>query len=130
MTLRNQLAKQLTAIRVGWAFTPPAPVPRVGEVTLECRPTVPPMAAIREARGRVNASPVGGAGAGYLLVRAVQVEPVPAGRGLAFRVVVRIAYREKPWIGVAADLDALLDALEAGAGMERGETWRDRSPLL
>jgi hypothetical protein len=127
MTLREQLAVQLAAIRAGWAPTPPAPVPRVGEVTLECRPAKLPISRLREARGRVNAAPVGGAGAGYLLVRAIQAEP----SGLdAFRVVVRIAHREKPWIGVAADLDALLDALEAGAGDGRPETWRDRPGLL
>jgi hypothetical protein len=132
MTLRKQLELQLAAIRVVWAMTPPAPVPRIGEATLECRPAVPPMAAIRGARGRVNAFPVGGAGAGYLLVRAVTTEPVAAGGDAGFRVIVRVAYREKPWIGVAADLDALLDALEAGAGAEPGrpETWRTRKGML
>jgi hypothetical protein len=130
MTLREQLTEQLTAIRAGWAMTPPAAVPRIGEIALECQPAVPPMTAIRGARGRINAAPIGGAGAGYLLVRAVQVEPVPAGRGLAFRVTVLVAYRERPWIGVAADLDALLDALDGVAGDGRPETWRTRRGML
>jgi hypothetical protein len=130
MTLRNQLAVQLAAIRVVWAMTPPAAVPRVGEVSLECRPAILPISRIRGAMGRVNAAPIGGAGAGYLLVRAVTTEPVAAGGDAGFRVVVRVAYREKPWIGHAADLDALLDAIEAGAGAERPETWRDRPGLL
>jgi hypothetical protein len=93
MTLRNQLALQLAAIRAGWAMTPPAAVPRVGEVTLECRPAAPPMEAIRAARGRVNASPVGGAGAGYLLVRGIQAEPVAAGGDTGYRVIVQIGSR-------------------------------------
>jgi hypothetical protein len=127
MTVRKQLELQLAAIRVVWEMTPPAPVPRVGEVTLECRPAVPPMAAIRGAMGRINASPAGGTGAGYLLVRAVTTEP----SGMAaFRVVVRIAYRERPWVGFPADFDALLDALEPGAGAERPETWRTRRGML
>jgi hypothetical protein len=129
MTVREQLAGQLAAIRVVWALTPPAAVPRIGEITIECRPAVPPMAAIRGARSRINASPIGGAGAGYLLVRAVQIEPIPAGRGLAFRVIILVAYRERPWVGHATDLDALLDALEAGAGAGR-ETWRTRRGML
>jgi hypothetical protein len=130
MTARKQLELQLAAIRVVWAMTPPAPVPRVGEVSLECRPAVLSMEAICAARGRINAAPVGGAGAGYLLVRAITTEPVAAGGDAGFRVVVRVAYRERPWIGHAADLDALLDALEAGAGAVRAETWRTRKGML
>jgi hypothetical protein len=130
MTLREQLAVQLAAIRVGWAFTPPAAVPRVGEIALECRPVELPMTVIRAARGRINAAPIGGAGAGYLLVRAVQAEPSATGERPAFRVIIQVAYRERPWIGVAADLDALLDALEAGAGDGQPETWRTRRGLL
>jgi hypothetical protein len=130
MTLREQLASQLAAIRAGWATTPPAAVPRVGEVAIECRPAMLSLSAIRGMQGRVNASPIGGAGAGYLLVRAVQAEPVAAGGDAGFRVIVRVAYRERPWIGTAADLDALLDALEAGAEPGRPETWRTRKGML
>jgi hypothetical protein len=115
-------------------MTPPAPVPQVGEVALECRLAVPPMEALHAARGRVNAAPFGGAGAGYLLVRAVTIDAASGGAG--YRVVVRIAYRERPWVGSAADFGALLDALEPGAGPpsdappERPKTWRDRPGML
>jgi hypothetical protein len=127
MTVREQLAMQLAAIRAGWAMTPPAAVPRIGEITLECQPAMLSLPAIRGMQGRINAFPVGGAGAEYLLVRAVQAEP----SGMAaFRVTVLIAYRERPWVGQTADLDALLDALEAGAGDGRPETWRTRKGML
>jgi hypothetical protein len=130
MTLRKQLELQLAAIRAVWAMTPPAPVPRVGEVTLECRPATLPMSRIHETRGWVNATAIGGAGAGYLLVRAITTEPVAGGGTAAFRVVVRIACRERPWVGSAADLDALLDALDDVAGPVREETWHDRPGML
>jgi hypothetical protein len=129
MTLREQLTEQLTAIRAGWATTPPAPVPRVGEIVLECRPAELPMDGMRGVMGRINASAIGGAGAGYLLIRSVAAAPIIWGGAAGFRVVVQVAYRERPWIGVA-DLDALLDALEAGAGDGREETWHDRPGML
>jgi hypothetical protein len=132
MTLREQLAGQLAAIRVGWAFTPPAAVPRIGEIVLECQPAVLSVSATRGVIGRINASPVGGAGAGYLLVRGIRIEPIATGGGggLGYRVTVLIAIRERPWVGQTADLDALLDALEAGAGDGRPETWRTRKGLI
>jgi hypothetical protein len=128
MTLRKKLELQLAAIRVVWAMTPPAPVPRVGEVTLECQVSWQSLTAIRETRGRINASPIGGAGAGYLLVRAITIDAASGGAG--YRVVVRIACRERPWVGSVADFDALLEALEAGAMDGREETWHDRPGML
>jgi hypothetical protein len=132
MTLRKQLELQLAAIRAGWAPTPPAPVPRIGEITLECQPAVLSVSATRGVIGRINASPVGGAGAEYLLVRGIRIEPIATGGGggLRYRVTVLIAYRERPWVGQAADLDALLDALEAVVGDGRPETWRTRPGML
>jgi hypothetical protein len=132
MTLREQLAVQLAAIRAGWAPTPPAAVPRIGEIVLECRPAVLSVSATRGVIGRINAAPVGGAGAEYLLVRGIRIEPIATGGGggLRYRVTVLIAYRERPWVGQAADLDALLDALEAVVGDGRPETWRTRPGML
>jgi hypothetical protein len=134
MTVRKQLELQLAAIRVVWAMTPPAPVPRVGEVALECQVSWQSLTAIRGVGGRINASAIFGAGAGYLLARAVTIDAASGGAG--YRVVVRIAYRERPWVGTAADFGALLEALEAGAGPEpdappeRPKTWRELPPLL
>jgi hypothetical protein len=126
MTLREQLAVQLAAIRA------PAAVPRIGEIVLECQPAVLSVSATRGVIGRINASPVGGAGAEYLLVRGIRIEPIATGGGggLRYRVTVLIAYRERPWVGQAADLDALLDALEAVVGDGRPETWRTRPGML
>jgi hypothetical protein len=133
MTVRKQLELQLAAIRVVWAMTPPAAMPRIGEITLECQPAVLSVSATRGVIGRINASPVGGAGAEYLLVRGIRIEPIATGGGggLGYRVTVLVAYRERPWVGQTTDLDALLDALEAGAGMEAPpETWRTRKGML
>jgi hypothetical protein len=137
MRVREQLTERVVAIRAAWGQTPPGAAARVEEITLECRPGVLPALA-RNALGRVNAGFVGLANAGHLLVKGCKTERVITDGEATFRNIVRMAYRERPWaenvpLGfLTADLDALLDALEAGAdaGPGRAETWRDRPPLL
>jgi hypothetical protein len=130
MTVREQLAGQIAAIQAGTAtvirvnFTSPYRgnlTFHAGEITLECRPAVSSMPAIRGMQGRVNASAIGGAGAGHLLYAGSQ-SPREHGDPTASPIVVRLMYGERAWnsTGITAqpypegDFDALLAALEPG----------------
>jgi hypothetical protein len=150
MTVREQLVRQVAAIRAG--ATPTArmvyagrrhghPFLRAGEVTLECRCDTPRMSVMRGVpRPRVNAAEICGAEAGHLLVVGSRTL-VEYPNGLpTYRLTVRLQYADRPWnlpgltpgLYPTADLDALLDALEPGAEAEagRGETWHDRPGML
>jgi hypothetical protein len=131
MTVREQLAGQIAEIQAGTAtvirvnFTSPYRgnlTFHAGEITLECRPAVPSMPVIRGMQGRVNASAIGGAGAGHLLYAGSQ-SPQEHGDPPASPIVIRLMYGERAWnsTGVTAqpypegDFDVLLAALDSGS---------------
>jgi hypothetical protein len=129
---RFQLAIGVMRIHADWKRTRRVTgLRRFGEISLECRSHVWPVADLPNKVGRVNAVGICGASASHLLIK----EVVPVTNNL---ILIKLLYGMVPWyphpaVDQTADFAALLEALEAGAGAgrpERAETWRDRPPLL
>lgn len=158
MTVREQLAARVAAILAAWGPMRTDWVgwlPRAESATVEVELPGPPPSTIRDFYSRTNAAESCGAPAGHLLFCGTKSTRVDSGAGPRWRVSVHVLCRELPWDHLVdiqtgevrclvhgdgwtayppADFDALLAALEPGAGPEplpdRPETWHDRPGLL
>jgi hypothetical protein len=128
MTVCEQLAEQMAARLRATTYYGAA------EITLVTRLPSLPSRAMRNAWNHVNAAEIGGAAAGHLRVSRFDCRPEVRDGVASYRLAVRLLYCAEPWNRYASypeiDLDALLDALEAGAEVERPETWRTRRGML